>query len=81
MHGTVGFVRRVQLLSEAPRRVAANRGVRVAGRQVPHDCGSALASVIRVGLLLADVPDRMTDAGEIDEQDLLIGCVQVCLWS
>ena len=68
--GSVCLVCRVSILAEGrPRRVAADRRVRVVRRQLPHHRRRALAGVVRVGLGLADVPDGVPDAGEVDQED------------
>ena len=59
---SVRLVGGIQLLAEAPRRIAADRRVRVVRGQLPHNRGRALAGVVWVGLSLADVPDRVRDA-------------------
>ena len=44
------------------------------GGKLTHDRRSPLARVVRIGLGLADVPDGMSDAGQVDQED---GCVYV----
>ena len=67
--GTVRLVGRVNVLAERARRIAADRRVRMVGGKLSHNRRDALAGIIRVGLLPADVPDRMPDARQVNKED------------
>ena len=62
------LVGRVQVGAKALAAVAANRGVRMRGRQRPDALDNLIAHEGRVGLVAADVPDHVREATEVDEK-------------